>query len=88
MIEKLKVKRIGENLEYERATNEASDWEQMLLMSVCENNIIANSTFSWFGAYFNQNENKKVCYPSLWFGPDMKKDLRDLFPESWIKIDI
>ena len=51
----------------------------MLLMSVCENNIIANSSFSWFGAYFNQNENKRVCYPSVWFGPTMKKDLRDLF---------
>lgn len=88
LIEELKIKKIGENITYERATNEASDWEQMLLMSVCENNIIANSSFSWFGAYFNQNEKKKVCYPSVWFGPDMKKDVTDLFPKEWIKIDI
>ena len=64
------------------------DWKQMLLMSVCDHNIVANSTFSWWGAYFNQNPGKMVCYPNAWFGPALKHDTRDLFPTDWIKIKI
>jgi hypothetical protein len=63
------------------------DWKQMLLMSVCDHNIIANSTFSWWGAYFNQNPGKMVCYPSAWFGPALNHDTRDLFPAGWVKIN-
>ena len=64
------------------------DWKQMLLMSVCDHNIIANSTFSWWGAYLNHNSDKIVCYPSTWFGPALKNhDTRDLFPADWIKIN-
>lgn len=62
------------------------DWQQMLLMSVCDHNVIANSTFSWWGAYFNANPGKVVCYPSVWFGPGVSHDTRDLFPESWTKV--
>jgi hypothetical protein len=63
------------------------DWKQLLLMSVCDHNIIANSTFSWWGAYFNHNPGKMVCYPSTWFGPALKHDTRDLFPADWVKIN-
>lgn len=65
-----------------------SDWEQLLLMTMCEHNIIANSTFSWWGAYLNNNSNKIICYPNIWFGSKLKKySTRDLYPDNWILIN-
>lgn len=64
------------------------DWEEMILMSVCNYNIIANSTFSWWGAYLNTYSNKKVLYPCKWFGHEyIQKDTTDLFPPEWICIN-
>jgi len=65
------------------------DWEQMLIMSFCKHNIIANSTFSWWGAYLNENPQKIVCYPSVWFGQKLAHyNLNDLFPPDWVKITV
>jgi len=71
---------------FTRGDNQFQDWEQMLFMSLCQHNIIANSTFSWWGAYFNSNPSKIVCYPSVWFGPQLQKDTKDLCPAEWSKI--
>jgi hypothetical protein len=74
-------------LTFEKASDQIEDWEQILLMSACTHNIIANSSFSWFGAYFNSNNKKIVCYPNVWFcgsGSNIRVD--DLFPPAWQKI--
>jgi len=76
------------NLEFIRGENSFEDWEQMLYMSLCNHNIIANSSFSWWSGYFNSNEDKIICYPSLWFSEVANIDVRDLCPESWIKMPI
>ena len=77
----------GRDIQFHFVRDTIADWQQMLLMSVCDHNIIANSTFSWWGAYFNANPKKVVCYPSVWFGPGASHDTRDLCPESWVKVD-
>jgi hypothetical protein len=72
--------------EFGGCNTELHDWEQLLCMSLCDHNIIANSSFSWWGAFLNENINKIVCYPSIWFGPKMSHNTLDLFPPEWIKI--
>ena len=69
-----------------KASDDIPDWKQMLIMSCCYDNIIANSTFSWWGAYFNTHNDKIVCYPKTWFGPRLEHDTIDLFPKEWIQI--
>jgi len=63
-----------------------SDITDMLLMSMCKNNIIANSTFSWWGAWLNKYKDKVVIAPKNWFGPGSEFDSKDIIPDSWIKI--
>lgn len=65
------------------------DYEELILMSLCNHNIISNSTFSWWGSMFNTNNNKIVCYPDIWFGPKLANNIiDDLFMPSWDKIEI
>lgn len=81
-----RFKNIFPHYSFIRGENTLADWEQMLFMSCCHHNIIANSSFSWWGAYFNNTPDKIVCYPSKWFGAVANIDTRDLCPPEWIKI--
>jgi hypothetical protein len=61
------------------------DYEDLRLMSLCQNHIIANSSFSWWGAYLGSDPGKIVIAPKRWF---KKTDIitSDLLPESWIQL--
>ena len=78
------VGRLNTKMRVEYVNFEIPDWKQLLMMSCCDINIIANSTFSWWGAYLNDCP---VFYPSVWFGYKMTYDVSDLFPKNWRKID-
>ncbi len=61
------------------------DQEKMYLMSQCKHNIIANSSFSWCGAWLNQNDNKIVITPKQWL-KNNSIDTSDLIPKGWFCI--
>lgn len=75
------------DITFEKFDNVETDWEELLAMSCCNHNIVSNSTFSWWAAYFNDYKEKIICYTSKWFGTNLKHhNLKDLFPDTWIKI--
>lgn len=59
------------------------DWYDMYLMSCCQNNIIANSTFSWWGAWLNQHDDKIVIAPERWVNGC---DYAEICPDDWVRI--
>ena len=76
------------NINFISTDHDLQDYEQLLLMSLCRNNIIANSSFSWWGAYLNHNKDKIVCRPSIWFGNALSHNIKDLCPAEWNVIGI
>ena len=56
------------------------DIDEMMLMSMCSHNIIANSTYSWWGAWLNRNKKKVVISPKVAFNN------KDIIPDDWIRL--
>ena len=80
------------NFEFISMTHLKEDWKELLFMSKCNHHIIANSSFSWWGAYLGEicstQSSKLIFYPSIWFGKDANYETKDLFPPRWKKIKI
>jgi hypothetical protein len=79
-IEWCKKKFEGDNFIFSDSNNPYVD---LAIMSMCDHYIIANSSFSWWGAWLNRSEGKKVIAPSRWFGPAMIKDTSEIYCEEW-----
>lgn len=79
---------VKNNLKFRQATfinnnTGNNSWKDMYLMSICKHNIIANSTFSWWGAWLNKNENKTVICPHRFLNSDISTDV---YPDEWTKL--
>ena len=64
----------------------SASWEDMFLMARCRHNIIANSSYSWWGAWLNPAKDKRVIAPARWFTPGKLAtcNVLDLYPDDWI----
>jgi len=70
-----------------RVVENEKDYIDFYMMYFCDSHIICASTFSWWSAYLNTNEKKKVIMPKKWFGPAYDSyNTNDLEPEGWIKL--
>ena len=82
---------VRENIHFDAPTvyippsPDGQECNDMHVMSLCQHNIIANSSFSWWGAWLNANPNKIVIAPKQWFAAG-NHDTKDLIPQSWIRL--
>lgn len=72
-------------VEFVDHNNGADSWQDLQLMSRCRQHVIANSSFSWWGAWLNPARDKRVVAPRRWFR-DPAIDTHDLIPASWSRI--
>lgn len=82
---------VGYQLHFVENNNTNEPEFDLYLMSQCRNNIISNSTFSWWGAYLNRNRGKIVYRPRTFLAPEKApveaQHLEDLYPPQWQSLD-
>lgn len=76
---------MGFDNEFVYVKNQPKAYYDMYLMTLCRHNIIADSTFSWWGAWLNQHEDKIVYAPDVWL-PGAGFRMTDVIPDDWVKI--
>jgi hypothetical protein len=79
------LKNLNLEIEYVEGNFGDESYKDLYLMSQCNHNIIANSTFSWWSAWLNQNENKIVIAPKKWFNSN-ELNCDDLIPSDWVRL--
>ena len=90
------LKVVFPTVRFSRVLSSLTDWEQLLVMANSHHHIIANSSFSWWGAYLanlllphKNNDYPLVYYPSKWFGPAMSSiSTEDLCPPYWNRVSV
>jgi hypothetical protein len=73
----------GSNIHYSPSYSDVFD---LCLLSRCDNAVIANSSFGWWGSWLNDNPNKKIVAPRLWFGNCDFERYKDIYTENMIII--
>ncbi len=64
--------------------DEINSLVDLYAMSLCEDNIIANSSFSWWASFLNSNQNKKIIAPKLWFGNKPFEEYSGIYTKDMI----
>lgn len=78
------LKALGEHKVKYIVINNTDEITDFCLMSKCDDNIIANSSFSWWASYLNKNINKIIIAPSKWFGEQANLNTKDLYTSEMI----
>jgi len=78
--------KLGKNIVFVEPQKDRKDFEDLMVMSACDHNIVANSSFSWWGAWLNQNPGKLVVAPKLWFQDEKANSETEIVSPSWIRL--
>lgn len=78
--------KVGKDTVYIDNPGDDGDIDDLHLMSLCKHHVIANSSFSWWGAWLSSLDNKLVIAPKNWFKNKPEMNTKDLIPDNWMKI--
>ncbi len=77
---------LGNNVVFVEPQKSRKDFEDLVIMTKCSHSVIANSSFSWWGAWLNINPNKIIIAPKVWFQDNKANSESEIVPSSWIRL--